>query len=71
MLSGINVGGEENVCWFSENATVYTVCACAVKTEVRVSEPVLVAWPSGRSIWLLEISNILPRHRMTVQCMHS
>lgn len=48
---------------------VYMVCVRAVKTKVRVS--VLVAWSSGRSIWLLEISNLLPRHRPTVQRMYS
>ena len=70
MLSGISMGRGEHASWFAENATVYMVCACAVKT-IRVSEPVLVAWPSGRSSGLLEISNILPRHKMPVQCMYS
>lgn len=70
MLSGISMGREEHASWFAENATAYMVCAYAVKPKIRVSEPVLVAQPSGRSIWSLEISNILPRHRMTVQCMH-
>lgn len=46
---------------------VYMVCVRAVKKKVRVS--VLVAWSSGRSIWLLEISNLLPR--LTVQRMYS
>lgn len=57
--------------WFAENATVYMVCASAVKLSVRLSDFVLVAWLSGTSICLLETSDILPRHTMAVQCTYS
>lgn len=51
--------------------TLPMVCARAVKPEMRISESMLVADPSGRYIWLPEIPNLLPRQRMSVQCMYS
>lgn len=61
---------EDLACWFTERATLCMVCAHAVKPKMQVSESVLVAGCSGRYIWLLEISNTLPRHRMSEQCMY-
>lgn len=51
--------------------TLPMVCARAVKPGMRISESMLVADPSGWYIWLPEIPNLLPRHRMSVQCMYS
>jgi len=71
VLPGISTGREERTCWFAENATVCMFCACSAKPVIRVFEPVLAAWPSGRSICLLEISEVLCRHSLIVQGMHS